>query len=76
MPKQGNSTMILRLLGIGIALIQLFDIIIHAATNQIEPLRVSSNIIVFLWLAVVASGRINAKFVQALVAPNTKLVAH
>ena len=67
MPKQGNSTMILRLLGIGIALIQLFDIIIHAATNQIEPLRVSSNIIILLWLAVVASDRFNAKFMQVAV---------
>lgn len=67
MPKQRNSPMILRILGIGIALIQLFDIIIHVVTNQIKPLRVSSNLIVLLWLAVVTSGRINAKFMQAAV---------
>ena len=67
MPKQGNNTMILSVLGIGIALIQLFDIIIHVATNQIEPIRISSNIIILLWLAVVASGKINTKFLPTAV---------
>jgi hypothetical protein len=62
MSKQINPTVSLSFLGIGIALLQLFDIIIHAATNQMEILRVSSNVIVLLWLAAVASGRFNARF--------------
>jgi hypothetical protein len=37
-----------RILEIGIALIQLFDILIHAATDQLEVLRVSSNVIMLL----------------------------
>ncbi len=36
-------------LGIGIALIQIFDILIHASTNQLEPFRVTSNILILLW---------------------------
>ena len=51
-----------KFLVIGIALIQLFDILIHAATNQLEIIRVTSNVIILLWLAVVASGRVNARF--------------
>lgn len=39
-----------------IALIQLFDIIIHAISNQLEPIRVASNIVILLWLAVVEVG--------------------
>lgn len=43
-----------------IALVQLFDIAIHAATDQLEPLRVTSNVVVLLWLALLASGKISA----------------
>jgi hypothetical protein len=49
-----------RVLGIGIAIIQLLDILIHAATNQLEILRVSSNIIILVWLAVITMGKIKA----------------
>jgi len=49
-------------LEIGIAVIQLFDIGIHAATNQLEILRVSSNIIVLLWVVIVVSGKFESKF--------------
>lgn len=66
--KQINTTSIfLKVLGIGIALIQLVDIIIHTATNQLEPIRVLSNVIVLLWLAIVALGRFNAKFLSIAV---------
>lgn len=42
----------MNLLAIGIALIQLIDIIIHAATDQLEFLRVTSNILILIWLTV------------------------
>lgn len=43
--------------GIMLLLVQLFDIGVHAATDQLEPLRVASNLIIIAWLAVMASGR-------------------
>jgi hypothetical protein len=64
MSKSTNMATGSKFLGIGIAVIQLFDILIHATTNQLEPLRVSSNIVILLWLAVVASGRVNARFLR------------
>jgi hypothetical protein len=67
MSKSTQATAVLRGLKIGIAVIQLLDIIIHAATNQIEILRVSSNIIILLWLAVVASGKVNTKFLAVAI---------
>ena len=61
MTQTNNTTPLLKILGIAIALLQLFDIAIHAATDQLEFLRVSSNVIVLLWLAVLASGKVNVK---------------
>ncbi len=62
MSKSNNTSPILKITGIGIAVIQVLDILLHAATNQLEILRVSSNIIILLWSAIVASGRMNTKF--------------
>jgi len=62
MSKSANITTIVKGLGFGIAIIQLLDIIIHAATNQLEIIRVTSNVIILLWLAFVASGRANIRF--------------
>ncbi|MBK8989838.1 MAG: hypothetical protein IPM39_27885 [Chloroflexi bacterium] len=62
MRKQTNPSLILSILGITIALIQIFDIVIHATTNQLEPLRVIANVVILLWLAGVASGRLKARF--------------
>ena len=67
MTKHNNTTTLLKVLGIAIALLQLFDIAIHAATNQLELLRVSSNGIILLWLAVSASEWRNAKGVLAAI---------
>ncbi len=67
MSKQFNQTRAFKALGAGIVLIQFFDLFIHAATNQLEILRVSSNIILLLWLAVTASGRYNTKFLSLAV---------
>lgn len=41
----------LKTLGIGIALIQFFDVLLHAATDQLEFLRVTSNLVILSWLA-------------------------
>ena len=67
MSKQFNQTSAFKALGAGIILIQLFDLLIHAATNQLEILRVSSNVILLLWLAVTALGRYNTKFLSLAV---------
>ena len=53
--------------GIAVALLQVFDIAIHATTDQLEFLRVSSNAIVLLWLAVSASEWRNAKGVMTAI---------
>lgn len=50
----------MRFTAIGIAVIQLFDILVHAATNQLEILRVASNGIILLWLALVFLNKLNA----------------
>jgi hypothetical protein len=55
MSKQNNTNTLLKVLGIGIALVQIFDVIIHAASDQLEPLRVSSNVIILVWLVIVIS---------------------
>jgi hypothetical protein len=61
MSKDVNAPTILKIPAIGIALIQFIDIIIHAATNQLEFLRVSSNIVILIWLAILFLSQINAK---------------
>ncbi|MBA3531504.1 MAG: hypothetical protein H0T73_06230 [Ardenticatenales bacterium] len=57
MSKYANRLTVLRGLLIAIAAIQLFDIFIHAVTNQLEILRVASNIIILLWVASAVSER-------------------
>lgn len=47
-----------KITGIVIAIVQVFDILIHAATNQLELLRVTANIILLIWLAIVFFGRL------------------
>lgn len=67
MLRQTTTPVLLKILGIGNTLIQLFDIAIHVATDQTEPIRIASNIILIVWLVAVASGKIGAKFVQVAV---------
>jgi hypothetical protein len=50
------------LLSIGIAIIQVVDIIMHVATDQAEPIRITSNVIILLWLALVTFGRVKLNF--------------
>jgi hypothetical protein len=47
---------------ISIALIQIFDIILHATTNQLEIIRVVSNFVILVWLGSSALGKSNNKF--------------
>jgi len=58
-----------KLIGTLIAVIQIVDIVIHAATNQLEILRVSSNVIILLWLAGAASGKFNTMSLMAAITP-------
>jgi len=44
-----------------IILVQLFDIAIHAATDQLEPLRVISNLIILAWIFVLLAGKLGEK---------------
>lgn len=64
MSKHIHAPAILRVLQITVALIQIFDIVIHAATDQLELLRVSSNVVILLWLAIVTMEKFNEKFLQ------------
>ncbi|MFZ4661454.1 MAG: hypothetical protein ACOYNY_30885 [Caldilineaceae bacterium] len=41
-----------------IALVQVFDIVIHVANGMIEPIRITSNVFIFVWLGIVVSGRL------------------
>lgn len=49
------------LLGIGIAIIQIFDIVIHAVTDQLEFLRVASNVVILAWLGTTLLGKFRDK---------------
>lgn len=61
MQAQKNRPIFPRPLGLGLALVQLFDILIHAATDQIEPLRVTSNMVILLWIGLEAAGRFRGR---------------
>lgn len=52
----------IRVLIIVISTIQLLDILLHAATNQLEPLRVTSNVIILIWLTLMLFGKLDARF--------------
>jgi len=56
-PKAVNTTM--KALGFGIAIVQTLDIVLHAATDQLELLRVTSNIVILLWLVTAMLGKAN-----------------
>ncbi len=51
-------------ISVSIIFIQLFDIAIHVATNQVEPIRISSNIIIMAWLSIIVSGQFSKWFWQ------------
>lgn len=39
-----------KLLGIIIELVQFIDIVIHVAVDQVEPIRITSNIVLLVWV--------------------------
>lgn len=47
-----------KITGIVIVIVQVFDILIHAATDQLEFLRVTANIVILVWLAILFFGRL------------------
>lgn len=47
-----------RLLTALVIAVQLFDFAIHAATNQLEPLRVTANLIVLVLLGLAIAGQV------------------
>ena len=59
-----NMDTISKIGGAGIAAIQLVDIIIHAATNQLEIIRVFSNLIILAWLTVLMLNWLKRKWLQ------------
>ncbi len=52
-----NST-VSKITGIVIAIVQVFDILIHAATDQLEFLRVTANILILVWLVILFFGKL------------------
>lgn len=46
------------ILGAVIALVQVFDIVIHVTNDMIEPIRITSNVFIFVWLGIILSGRL------------------
>lgn len=54
-----NTRREFRWLPAAIALVQLFDIVIHAVSGMIEPIRVIANVVLLIWLGIVVSGRLN-----------------
>ena len=59
MPKRSNGW---RLLGVVISLIQLFDIIIHVSTDQAEPIRIASNVVIIVWIIAALAGWLKARY--------------
>jgi len=62
MPKSPPSPLLLRGLSLALVLVQIMDVVIHAATNQLEPIRVTANVIILLWLVAINSDRSKAYF--------------
>jgi hypothetical protein len=56
-----KSPILLKALSVVITIVQLFDIFIHATTDQLEPLRVTSNLIILAWIFVLLSGKLGEK---------------
>jgi hypothetical protein len=55
-------------IAIGIVIVQLLDIILHAATDQLEPIRVTSNIVILIWLSVLVAYKTDHRYVRTVLA--------
>ena len=58
----GSTNKTIWRLGIAVLLIQLFDIAIHVAADQVEPIRIAANIIIGAWIGLVFWGNMGTKF--------------
>lgn len=54
-----NRKSLIYILAAVVALVQVFDIVIHLANGFFEPIRLTSNVFIFVWLGIVLSGRLN-----------------
>lgn len=54
-----------KIIGVVIIFVQLFDIVIHAATDQLELLRVASNLIILVWVLLILAGKLSAQIKRA-----------
>lgn len=64
----------MKILSLSLALVQVFDLLLHLATGQVEPLRITANVVILLWLAGLAAGRYRANaWPLAAVAPTAYL---
>lgn len=52
-----KSSSLSKIIAIGIVGLQVFDIVIHVATNQIELMRIVSNFVVMTWVGALLLGR-------------------
>ncbi|MCW1968046.1 MAG: hypothetical protein KIH69_008005 [Anaerolineae bacterium] len=59
-----NTRTTLKMIGGILILVQLADILLHAATHQLEALRVSANLIILIWLTILAFGKVEAKLLS------------
>ena len=53
-------------LPIALVIVQIIDVVVHAASNQLETLRVASNLVILAWAALIVFGRVktNARLVH------------
>ncbi len=54
--------------GFAIILVQLFDAVIHIATDQLEPIRITANVIIIVWIIAALTGWIKERFRNASLA--------
>ena len=47
--------------GFAIVLVQLFDAVIHIATDQLEPIRITANIVIIVWIVAALTGWIKER---------------
>ena len=54
--------------GFAIVLVQLFDAVIHIATDQLEPIRITANVIIIVWIIAALTGWIKGRFRSSFLA--------
>ena len=49
------------MLGVGVVLVQLLDVLLHVRIDQAEPIRIASNVIIIAWIVVLILGMVAQK---------------